>query len=121
MAVDARTGHIAARTAGAPVTGAAAALAPGPAMTPTIQQVHVSMMDIFIPAIPEVSAESLAARFKASSLTKIKGLSTHLDMNDIRDESYRNCLAVKSSLGGGKHGLIGMHHQRSRSFERPQP
>ena len=106
MAVDPRTGRAIARAAGAPAAGAAAA--PAPAAAPTIQQVHVSMMDTFIPVIPEVSAESLAARFKTSSLTKIEGPPTHADMNDIRDELYRNCLAVKSFLGGGKHGLMGM-------------
>ena len=106
MAVDSRTGRAIVRAAGAPAAGAAAA--PAPAAAPTIQQVHVSMMDTFIPVIPEVSAESLAARFKTSSLTKIEGPPTHADMNDIRDELYRNCLAVKSFLGGGKHGLMGM-------------
>ena len=78
------------------------------AAPPVIQQVTVSMMDTFIPTIPEVSAEALAARFKTSSLTKIDGPPTHSDMDDIRDEIYRNCLAVKSIFGGGKHGCMGM-------------
>ena len=86
MAVDSRTGRAIVRAAGANAAGAA----PAPAAAPTIQQVHVSMMDTFIPVIPEVSAESLAARFKTSSLTKIEGPPTHADMNDIRDELYRN-------------------------------
>ena len=29
-------------------------------------------------------------------------------MDDIRDEIYCNCLAVKSIFGGGKHGRMGM-------------
>ena len=100
MAVDPITGQAIARAAGAPATGVAAA--PALAAAPTIQQVHVSMMDTFIPVVPGVSAESLAARFKTSSLTKIEGPPTHADMNDIRDRLDRNCLSVKSFLGGGK-------------------
>ena len=70
MAVDPRTGRAIVRAADTPVAGAAAAQAP--AAAPTIQQVHVSMMDTFIPVILEVSAESLAARFKTSSIRVCK-------------------------------------------------
>ena len=100
MAVDPRTGRAAVRATGAGAAAAAAAAPVVPAAAPVIQQVTVSMMDTFIPTIPEVSAEALAARFKTSSLTKIDGPPTHSDMDDIRDEIYRNCLAVKSIFGG---------------------
>ena len=96
MAVNPRTGQIAARAAGA--GAAAAALAPT-AAPPVTQQVTVSMMDTFIPTIPKVSAEALAARFKTSSFTKIDGPPTHSEMDDIRDEIYRNCLAVNRTRG----------------------
>ena len=79
-----------------------------PTAPPVIQQLTVLMMDTFMPTIPDVSAEELAARFRTSSLTKIDGPPTHADMDDIRNEIYCNCLAVKSIFGGGKHGCMGM-------------
>ena len=106
MAVNPRTGRANVRGIGAAAAAAAAPVIPA-AVPPVIQQVTVSMMDTFIPTIPEVSAEALAARFKTSSLTQIDGPPTHSDMYDS-DEIYRNCLAVKSIFGGGKHGCMGM-------------
>ena len=114
MAVDTRTVRANARatSAGATATAVAAATAAAPvalaAAPPVIQQLTVLMMDTFMPTIPDVSAEELAARFKTSSLTKIDGPPTHADMNDIRDEIYRNCLAVKSIFEWVKHGCMGM-------------
>ena len=80
MAVDPRTGRINARATGAGVTAAAAAAAAAAAPVvpaaapPVIQHVTVSMMDTFIPTIPEVSAEALAARFKTSSFKRLMDL-----------------------------------------------
>ena len=68
---------------------------------PTIQQVHVSVMDTLIPQVPEVSAEDIAARFKTTTLTKIEGEPTYNEMDDIRDELYRNAMAIKSPFRGG--------------------
>ena len=75
---------------------------------PTIHQVHVSVMDTLIPQVPEVSAEDITARFKTTTLTKIEGEQTYNEMDDIRDELYRNAMAIKSPFGGGKHGHLGM-------------
>jgi hypothetical protein len=75
-------------------------------MTPPT--VMVSAMDTYIPNVPEVSAEDIMARFKTTTLTKIEGEPTYIEMDNIRDELYRNAMAIKSCFGGGKLGHLGM-------------
>ena len=138
MAVNDRAARIAARTAataaraadapGTTPTAAAAATAAGAAQTAAVTAaaaaaataaataaasmtpptVMVSAMDTYIPNVPEVSAEDIMARFKTTTLTKIEGEPTYIEMDNIRDELYRNAMAIKSCFGGGKLGHLGM-------------
>ena len=78
-----------------------------PATAPIVQQVHVSVMDTLIPQVPEVSAEDIQARFKHEPLTKIEGEPDYVHMDDVRDELYRNAMAIKSPFGGAQHGHLG--------------
>jgi hypothetical protein len=64
-------------------------------------------MDTPIPQVPEVSADDIAAMFQFETLSKIEGKQTYADMDTIRNELYRNAIAVKSPFGGAKHGHLG--------------
>ena len=101
----------AAATTAATAAAAAAATANvqtgAPATAPIVQQVHVSVMDTLIPQVPEVSAEDIQARFKHEPLTKIEGEPDYVHMDDVRDELYRNAMAIKSPFGGAQHGHLG--------------
>ena len=100
------TATAAATAAGAAQTAAVTAAAAAAAMTPP--PVMVSAMDTYIPNVPEVSAKDIMARFKTTTLTKIEGEPTYIEMDNIRDELYRNAMAIKSCFGGGKLGHLGM-------------
>ena len=73
-----------------------------PTVTPTL-----SAMDTLIPQVPEVAADDIAARFQFETLSRIEGEPTYSDMDIIRNELYRNAIAVKSPFGGAKHGHLG--------------
>ena len=66
-----------------------------------------TIMDTFIPTIPEANPEGIERRFKYDSLTKIEGEPTYEQMYIVREELCRNAIAIKSSFGGGKHGHLG--------------
>ena len=69
--------------------------------------VTVSVMDTFVPIIPEPSADAIEAKFPHKTLTKIEGQPTYADFHLIREEIFRNALSSKSPFGGGKHGHKG--------------
>ena len=69
--------------------------------------VTVSVMDSFVPEIPEPSTDAIEAKFPHKTLTKIEGLPNYADFHLLREELYRNALSSKSPFGGGNHGHIG--------------
>ena len=77
-----------------------------PASAPIVRPT-LSAMDTLIPQVPEVTADDIAARFQFETLSKIEGEPTYADMDTIRNELYRNAIAVKSPFGGAKHGHLG--------------
>ena len=79
-----------------------------PANPPLAQtNVTVSVMDTFVPIIPEPSADAIEAKFPHKTLTKIEGQPTYADFHLLREEIFRNALSSKSPFGGGKHGHKG--------------
>ena len=88
-------------TSGRGATGAV------PTAVPTIIP-SISAMDTLIPQVPDVTADDIAARFQFDTLTKIEGEPDYAEMDVIRNELYRNALAVKSPFGGAKHGHLGI-------------
>ena len=99
----------AARQPAAAAAAAAAAIAavaqPAPAQTQT--NVTVSVMDSYVPTIPEPSSDAIEAKFPHKTLTKIEGQPTYADFHQLREEIYRNALSSKSPFGGGNHGHMG--------------
>ena len=81
-----------------------AAVAPNP---PVQTNVTVSVMDSFVPTIPEPSTDAIEAKFPHKTLTKIEGQPTYSDFILLREELYRNALSSKSPFGGGNHGHLG--------------
>ena len=65
-------------------------------------------MDALILQVPEVAADDISARFKATSLTTIEGELTYSEMDEIRDKLNHNAMAIKSKLRGGLYGHLGM-------------
>ena len=74
---------------------------------PTQTNVTVSVMDSFVPTIPEASTDAIEAKFPHKTLTKIEGQPTYADFFRLREELYRNALSSKSLFGGGNHGHLG--------------
>ena len=81
---------------------AAAAAAPSP------QIVQVSLMDTYVPSIPDINPNDVKLRFPYQQLTKIEGEPEYKQMCVVHKEIYRNDLSIKLSFGEGKRG-----HKRS--------
>jgi len=104
VAQAAAAGGIQAAAAGAAAAGAAAAQ---PAQAQPQTNVTVSVMDSYVPTIPEPSSDAIEAKFPHKTLTKIEGQPTYADFHLLREELYRNALSSKSPFGGGNHGHMG--------------
>ena len=85
------------------ITDAAAA---GASSTPPVN-VTVSVMDSFIPTIPDANPKGTERKFKYSTLTKIEGEPYYGRMCIACEELCRNAIAIKSTFGGGNHGHLG--------------
>ena len=113
MATERTTNVAQAAAAGGAQAAAAAAAAaanvvtaqPAPVQTQT--NVTVSVMDSYVPTIPEPSSDTIEAKFPHKTLTKIEGQPTYADFHQLREELYRNALSSKSPFGGGNHGHMG--------------
>ena len=68
---------------------------------------NATVLNTFIPTIPDTNPKGIERRFKYSSLTKIEGEPEYEQMCLVREELCRNAIAIKSSFGGGKHGHLG--------------
>ena len=85
--------------------------APNPAPAPEPAPVYVSAMDTYVPIIPDPKPDDNERRFKHPTLTKIEGEPDYEQMCIVREEIFRNAIAIKSTFGGRKHGHLGSVQQ----------
>ena len=78
----------------------------GTALAPQI--VQVSLMDTYVPSIPEINTNDVKLRLPYQKLTKIEGELEYEQMCVVPKEIYHNALSIKSSSGGGKRGHKGL-------------
>jgi len=67
-----------------------------------------SAIDAFIPTIPDVNADDITKQMPHSRLTKLDNEPTYDQFYVVREELYRNALAIESTLGGGDSGHLGV-------------
>ena len=77
------------------------------ATTPALQIVQVSLMDIYVPVIPEIKLDNVKLRFLYQQPTKIECEPEYEQMCVVREEIYRNALSMKSSFSREKRGHKG--------------
>ena len=108
MSRDSATSQAAAAGQQRQVGATTGVAATGVAAAPSGQtNVTVSVMDSFVPTIPEASADAIEAKFPHKTLSKIEGQPTYADFFLLREELFRNALSSKSPFGGGGHGHLG--------------
>ena len=78
------------------------------ATAPAPQIVQVSLVDTYVPVIPEIKPDDVKLRFPYQQLTKIEGDPEYKQMCVVREEIYRSALSINSSFGGGKCGHKGL-------------
>ena len=64
-------------------------------------------MDTYVPIIPEPKPDNIERRFKHTTLTTIKNEPEYEQMCVVREELFRNAIAIKSTFGGKKPGHLG--------------
>ena len=69
--------------------------------------VTVSIMDMVLPTIPDVTSDDIERKMPYTTLTKYEDAPTYSMMSKIREEMFRNAISVKSTFGGGKNGHYG--------------
>ena len=78
------------------------------AMATNTLNVTISVMDSFIPTIPEVSMDDIEGKFPHKVLTKIEGQPTYAGFFKLREEIYQNALTSKLLVGGATYGHLGV-------------
>ena len=86
---------------------------PNSAPSPEPAPVYVSAMDTYVPIIPDPNPENIKRCFKHPTLTKIEDEPNYEQMFTVREELFRNAIAINSKSGGKKHGLLGSVHKPS--------
>ena len=71
---------------------------------PAQQIVQVSLMDTYVPSIPDINIDDVKLRFPSPYLTKFEGDPEYEQMCVVREELYCNALSIKLSFVGGKRG-----------------
>ena len=61
--------------------------------------------------IPDLNPDDTDRRFKHPTLTKIEDEPNYDQMCIVREELFRNAIAIKSTFGGRKHGHLGSVQQ----------
>ena len=92
------------------VTACAAAAVPtasNPATAPETEPVYASATDTYVPIIPDPKPDNIERRFKHPTLTTIKKEPDYEQMCVVREELFRNAIAIKSTFGGKKQGHLG--------------
>ena len=84
------------------------ARAPAPAPAPIVNVNKISAIDSFVPTIPRVNEDDLTTQMPHSRLTKLEDEPTYEQFYIVREELYRNALAIESTLGGGDSGHLGV-------------
>ena len=64
-------------------------------------------MDTYVTIIPDPKPDDIERRFKHPTLTTIKNEPDYEKMCIVREELFCNAIAIKSTLGGKKHGHFG--------------
>ena len=68
-------------------------------------------MDTYVPIIPDLKPDDIERRFKHPTLTKIEDKPNYEQMCIVREELFRNTIAIKSTFWGRKHGHIESVHR----------
>ena len=85
--------------------------APNPATAPEPTPVYASAMDTYMPIMPEPKPDDIERRFKHPTLTTIENKPNYEQMCIVREELFRNAIAIKYTFGGKKHGHLGSVQQ----------
>ena len=91
-------------------TARAAAAVPPASNTTTATEpapVYASAMYIYVPIVSDPKPDDIERRFKHPTLTTTKKEPDYEQMCVVRKELFRNAIAIKSMLGGKKHGHLG--------------
>ena len=78
------------------------------ATTPAPEIVQVSLMNTYVPSIPEINPDDVKLRFPYQQLTKLEGEPEYEQMCVVQEEIYHTALSIKSSFGRGKRGHKGL-------------
>ena len=78
-------------------------LAPNQAPAPEPAPVYGSVMDTYVPIIPDPKPDDIERRFKHPTLTKIEDEPDYEQMCTVHEELFRNAIAIKSLFGGRNH------------------
>ena len=84
------------------------ASANAPPAPPVVTVNTISAIDSYIPNIPDVNADDITTQMPHSRLTKLDDEPTYDQFYIVREELYRNALAIESTLGGGDSGHLGV-------------
>ena len=68
---------------------------------------YVSAMDAYVPIIPNPKPEDIEQRFKHPTLTTMDNELDYEQICIVREELFRDAIAIKSTFGGKKHGHLG--------------
>ena len=79
---------------------------PNRATAPEPALVYVSAIDTYVPIIPDLNPDGIERRFKHPTLTMIENEPDYEQMCIVREELFRNTIAIKSTIGGKKHGHL---------------
>ena len=74
---------------------------------PDAAPVYTSAMDTYVPIIPDPKLDNIERRFKHPTLTTIENEPDYEQMCIVREELFRNAIAIKSTFRGKKHGHLG--------------
>ena len=63
-------------------------------------------MDTYMPIIPNPKPDDIEQRFKHPTLSTIENEPDYKQMWVVREELFRNAIAIKSTFGGKRHGYL---------------
>ena len=64
-------------------------------------------MDTYLPIIPDPKPDDIKRRFKHPTLSIIEDDPDYEQMCVVREELFRNAIAINSTFGGKRHGHLG--------------
>jgi len=79
-------------------------------------------------AVKDLSVEDIVSKFPIKALPPIDGEPTYSGTNEVMQKLHANAATVQTTLGGGRHGRIGMIMRpvlyatlTQVAYERPRP